>query len=206
MGRRAIYLGRIQIPLTSVVHTGFWQDPPTFRLSDIDERIERYRDVRFFKNMTPVRVLSRLQIYGGGFIPAVSYGSENIVYCGHYVDRWTPSHSYLIISRLLELAHVELSPMGSTLLDEELKRRKNTTWEFLFQRNTFFYSQNGWDEMDKPRLTMLLSLAFPELAERVKFTLSLESTPLPSFITGISNEQMGETVGAESEMAGATEE
>lgn len=50
--------------------------------------------------------------------------------------------------------------------------------------------------MDKPRLTMLLSLAFPELAERVKFTLSLEDTPLPSFITGISNEEMGETVGA----------
>lgn len=86
--------------------------------------------------------------------------------------------------------------MGSTLLDEEIKLGKNTTWEFLFRRNTFFYSQNEWDEMDKPRLTMLLSLAFPELAERVKFTLSLEDTPLPSFITGISNEKMGETVGA----------
>ncbi|ADV22158.1 Hypothetical Protein CGB_D9210W [Cryptococcus gattii WM276] len=56
--------------------------------------------------------------------------------------------------------------------------------------------QNEWDEMDKPRLTMLLSLAFPELADRVKFTLSLEDTPLPSFITEISNEEMGETVGA----------
>lgn len=43
---------------------------------------------------------------------------------------------------------------------------------------------------------MLLSLAFPELADRVKFTLSLEDTPLPSFITEISNEEMGETVGA----------
>lgn len=143
MGRRAIYLGRIQIPLTSVVHTGFWQDPPTFRLSDIDERIERYRDVRFFKNMTPVRVLSRLQIYGGGFIPAVSYGSENIVYCGHYVDRWTPSHSYLIISRLLELAQVELSPMGSTLLDEELKRRKTQHGSFCFKVIHFFTARMG---------------------------------------------------------------
>ncbi|WVQ87069.1 hypothetical protein IAS59_000789 [Cryptococcus gattii] len=114
--------GEFKFLLASVVHTGYWQDPPTFRLNDIDERIERYRDVRFFKNMTPIRVLSRLQIYGGGSIPA-----------------------------------------------------------------------NEWDEMDKPRLTMLLSLAFPELADRVKFTLSLEDTPLPSFITEISNEEMGET-------------
>lgn len=130
--------GDFKFLLASVVHTGFWQDPPTFRLDDIDERIEQYRDVQFFKNMTPVRVLSRPQIYGGGSIPAVSYGPENIVYCGHYTDRWIPSHSYPMISRLLELAHVELSPMRSTFLDEELKRRKNTTWEFLFQRNTFF--------------------------------------------------------------------
>lgn len=130
--------GDFKFLLASVVHTGFWQDPPTFRLDDIDERIEQYRDVQFFKNMTPVRVLSRPQICGGGSIPAVSYGPENIVYCGHYTDRWIPSHSYPMISRLLELAHVELSPMGSTFLDEELKRRKNTTWEFLFQRNTFF--------------------------------------------------------------------
>lgn len=85
----------------------------------------------------PVRVLSRLQI-GGGSIPAVSYGSENIVYCGHYIDRWTPSHSYPIISRLLELAHVELSPMGSTLLDEEIKLRKTQHGSFCFEEIHFF--------------------------------------------------------------------
>lgn len=53
--------------------------------------------------------------------------------------------------------------------------------------------------MDMPRLTMLRSLAFSELTERVKFTLSLEDTLLPSFITGIPNEEMGEIVGAATE-------
>lgn len=45
--------GEFKFLLASVVHTGFWQDPPTLRLNDIDERIVRYRDVRFFRNMTP---------------------------------------------------------------------------------------------------------------------------------------------------------
>lgn len=69
----------------------------------------------------------------------------------------------------------------------------------LVSKKYIFYSQNEWDEMDMPRLTMLLSLAFSELTERVKFTLSLEDTLLPSFITGIPNEEMGEIVGAATE-------